>query len=78
MNRFKKINNLHLRVKKQMPPFTIPKIYLLDGMVSQFLIGCTSFMVLESSTNAKFVVISVIGVVVLLKCTFNNGVTLTA
>lgn len=69
-------NHLH-KVKKQMLRYIIQRIYLLDGMENQFLIGSINYMGWEFSTNAKYVVTIVIGDVVRLRCISNNGDILT-
>lgn len=46
-------------------------------MVNQFHIGCSSYMDLELSINAKFVVITRIGVEEHSKCISNNGGIIT-
>jgi hypothetical protein len=71
-----RINKNHNKKPKLL--FTILKIYLLDGMVNQYLIGSINFMGLELNINVKYVVIILIGAEELLKCISKNGDTLMA
>jgi hypothetical protein len=77
MNKFRITYRSNHKVKRLMHLFITQKIYLLDGMESQSLIGCINFMDLEYNINAKFVETIATGEEEPFKCTFNNGGIIT-
>ena len=76
-NKLNKTNNNHLKAKRRTPRSTTPRIYLWDGTVSQFHIGCTSCTVWVLNTNVKYVETTVIGVGGRSRCTSRSGGTPT-
>lgn len=73
MNKPTKWSTRAQKAKMQMLPSITLKIFHLAGMANLYLIGCINFMGSVSSTNAKFVGISVIGVGGHSKCISRSG-----